>query len=169
MMYFLKGLVDELIKVFQANILGYYKSIDKIPIYNWDKVTNGEYKYLFKRRIGIVPEYFKTIVSDMFFQLEKVNMDHIRERLDVTYVRSLYVTTKDIQYYNKANFMQKALDKKLSKKVKRGTLNDQVNLIETTFNSIGSIDVHKVNAQRFYSMFNLAVKKIEASKKNGNN
>ena len=170
MRYFLKIFFGELIKIYHAKILGYYTSIDKIPIYNWDKVVGGEYKYLFKKRIGKVPSYFNQIVETMFYQLELVNMDSINERLNIAYVRSLYVTTKNKKYFNQANFMQAALDKKLEKNHKKSTLNEQINFIETTFNSLGAIDKHKMDAQSFYSKLNLAIKRNEElASRHGNN
>lgn len=171
MIYFFKVFFKELFLNIYAKMLGYYTSVDKIPIYNWDKIENGHYEYLYKHKIGHVPEYFKKVISDMFFQFETVNSDLIQKRLDLAYLRSLYVTSKRIDFYNKARFLAAEIERMTEKEVKKSTLNEKINFVETTFNSIGSIDKHKVDAQRFYSMLNLAIKKIDniRAKSHGNN
>ena len=101
----------------------------------------------------------------MFFQFEKVNMTMIEKKLNLAYIRSLFVTTNDVKFLNQANFLAAEIEKHESQDIKKTTLNEKINFIETTFNSIGAIDKHKMDAGRFYSMFNLAIDKIESQRK----
>lgn len=165
--YFFKVLIAELKAIVKAKRIGYYTSIDDIPIYNWNKIENGEYKYLFKssakRDFLKVPEFFPSIISEMFYQFEKVNMTMIEKRHTLAYLRSLFVTTGRVDFLNKSRHLEaeiKRLEKE-SSKVKKSTLNERINLIESTFHSIGNIDVKKMSASRFYSLLHLAIKNIE--------
>jgi hypothetical protein len=168
--YFFKILFGELIKIYHAKILGYYTSVDKISIYRWDKIENGEYQYLFKKKIGKVPEYFKLIITDMFYQFDNVNMSMINKQLNLAYLRSLYVTTKRSDFLNKARSLEAEILKELDIKIKGLPLNKQINFVETIFNSIGSIDKHKMDASRFKSLLNAAVEKLDQlNKSHGNN
>ena len=172
MSFFFKILFNELwLNFYAKKIKGYYISVDLIPIYNWDKIENGEYEYLYKRKAKRYPEYFKHVISEMFFQFENVNTDMITKQHQLAYIKSLYVTTKNIKYYNKANFLASEINKELSHKIKKQSLNEKINFIETTFNSIGSIDKHKMDASRFNSILNKAIKKVEQleSQRNANN
>ncbi len=169
MIYFFKVLFSELLKIYHARILGYYKSVDKIPIYNWDKIEQGEYQYLFKKKIAKVPEYFKVIITEMFYQFEHVNMDMILKQLDYAYLKSLYVKTKNPDFLNKARSKESEIVKDLNHDIKKTPLNKQINFVETVFNSIGSIDKHKMDASRFKSLLNAAIEKQEKMLSHGNN
>ena len=70
-----------------------------------------------------------------------------------------------------ANFLAAEIQKEESKPANNKPLNEQINFVESTFNSIGSIDKHKMDAGRFKSLLNQAVKKVEQlnSKANGSN
>jgi hypothetical protein len=165
--YFFRILFTELKILLKAKKIGYYTSIEDIPIFNWDKIENGKYKYLFKSSIKRdylqVPKFFSNIISEMFYQFEKVNMTMIEKRHKLAYLTNLYVTTKRVDFLNKSRHLKAEIDRleKEQSKQNRSTLNEKVNLIETTFSSIGSIDVKKMSASRFYSLLYLAIKTIE--------
>lgn len=159
MIFFLKVFFKELFLNLYAKMLGYYTSLEIIPIYNWSKLEEGKLQYLYKKRIGKVPEYFKLVFEQMFYEFEKLDTTMIDKRLRLAYLRSLFQTTKNMQYYNKANFLMAEIKKDIQVKPKSMTLNERVNYIESTFNSIGTIDIHKMSASRFYSLLNLAIEK----------
>lgn len=169
--YFFKGLFAELKAANKARKIGYYTSIEDIPIYSWDKIENGEYKFLFKSDIKRdflkIPEFFPKIIEEMFFQFEKVNMTLIEKRHKLSYLRNLFVSTGRVDFLNKSRHLQAEIEQleKEHLKAKKTTLNEKVNLVETSFSSIGSIDVKKMSASRFYSLFHLAIKKIDANNK----
>ncbi len=164
--YFLKILFTHIKINIKAEKLSYYTSIDDIPIYNWDKIENGEFKYLFKDKQGVVPEYFNKIISDMFYQFEHINMDMIEKKHTLAYLMNLYATTKRTDFLMKAKHLAAEINKEESIPVKKSTLNSKVNYIESSFKSIGSIDVKKMSVSRFYSLLNLAIKQ---NKSNGTN
>jgi hypothetical protein len=147
----------------KAKKLGYYTSIADIPMYNWDKIEQGEFKYLFKKGSGVIPEYFPSIIQDMFFQFEKINIDSIEKKHKLAYLKNLYVTTKRTDFLNKHNHLKAEIEKEEKREIKKTTLNEKVNYIESVFNSIGNIDVKKMSAGRFYSLLDLAIKKAETN------
>ena len=163
--YFLKVLFSEIGITIYSKIVGYHTSIDIISAYRWHKIEEGELKYLYKRgMIEKIPKIFNLIFRDMFYQFEKIDPLYFRKMHKLAYLRSMYVTTKNIRFLNDANTLSNSIEKKNTKKISH-TLNEKVNFIESTFNSIGSIDVHKISASRFYALLDMAIKKAE----NGNN
>lgn len=169
----LKGVFREIFLILYAKIFGYYKSVDKLPIYNWIQSLKGDYKYLYKRRIKSTPRFFERWHMQLFFQLEKVDMGYFNDLLKLKYLQSLYVTTKNIKYYNMANFHKAAMDDKKKKrnqlKSKSESLNDMVTLIEETMQGIGQIDVYKISTSRFYSLYYRAIEKRKEINRHGNN
>lgn len=157
----------ELFYLLYAKIFGYYKSIDYLPIYNWFKLIEGDYSYLYMRRIKNYPYSFADLYGEMFFQLEKVDITRFEKMHKVAYLRSLYATTKRIQYYNSANFLEAEIlaEKKKGKAQKGSSLNDMLNFIEQVLSMLGQIKVHDMSTSRFFSLYNLAVDK---NRKHGN-
>lgn len=159
--YFFRVLMINIIINYQAEILGYYNTIEEIPIYNWAKIEEGKYEYLFKGKKGKVPEFFPKIITDMFFQFETINMEMIEKKHRLAYLKNLYLTTKRVDYLMKYRHLEAQIKQQESKKQNKSTLNEKINFIETVFSSIGSIDVHQMSASRFYSLYNAAIKKVE--------
>ena len=143
------------------NRLRYYTSIEYIPIYNWYQIELGKFEYLFKNKKGKVPAFFSQIIEDMFYQFEIVDMTAIAKRHKLAYLMSLFVTSGRIDFLNKARHLKAEIERDSQKIVKNSTLNERVNFIEASFNSIGSIDVKKMSASRFYSLYHMAIKKAE--------
>jgi hypothetical protein len=162
----LKAACLELFLITYAKLTGYYKHIDKLPIYNWFKLVDGEYNYLFKRRIKNHPRFFKRLYMELFFQLEKVDMTYFEEIHKLYYLRSLYVTTKKPQYLNQANFLEASMQKRKSSKPLK--LNDILSYIEDTLKSVGQIDVHKMSTSYFFHLYYRAIDKNKPSR-HGNN
>jgi hypothetical protein len=144
-----------------AEKLGYYKSIDDIPIYNWDKIEQGYFEYLYIDKIGTIPEYFMNVIGDMFFSLEKVNMKMIEKKHRRAYLKNLHASTGRPDFLVDYKLLDAEIKKEESKEVQRTTLNEKINFVETAFNSIGSIDPKIMSAGRFYSLLDLALKKVE--------
>jgi hypothetical protein len=171
--FFLKILFTHIKINRKAEKLGYYTSIDDIPIYNWDKIENGKFEYLFKDKKGEVPEYFKQVISDMFFQFDKINMTLIEKKHKLAYLRSLVLTSSNrnqqVRYLNMSNHLDAEIKELESKSIKKSTLNEKINYIETVFYSINSIDPKKTSASRFYSLFNLAIDRATKINSNGSN
>lgn len=162
----LKGAFKEILLVTYAKIFGYYKSVHKLPIHNWDEALKGDYSYLYKRRIKNTPRFFERLQMHLFFQLEKVNMDYFNDILKLKYLQSLHITTKNAKYLNQANSLKAAMKKK-KKPVKTETLNGMVTIIEEMFNDIGKINIFKISTSRFYSLYYRAIeKRTDLMKKN---
>lgn len=155
----LKAAFRELFLIIYAKVFGYYKNIDKLPIYNWNKLANGDYSYIYKRRIKGTPRFFKRLHLELFYQFEKVEMSGFDDILKLAYLRSLYVTTGQSRFLNKANFLEAKINSKPEGKPPK--LNDMLNVIEETFKSIGQIDIYKMSTSRFYSLYYRAIEKIK--------
>lgn len=166
MILFIKTFLRELLITLFAKISGYYISIDDISAYNWHHVEQGELQYLYKRLIfKKVPSIFKDVVKEMFFQFEKIDPTYFRRIHKLAYLKSLYLTSKNIRYLNDANTLEyNILNDDPKKKVKH-TLNEKINFMEAIFNSPGQINPKKLSASRFYSLLDLAIQK---SNKNAN-
>lgn len=167
--FFLKTFFEQLRINLKAKKLGYYTSIDDIPIYNWNQIEQGKFEFLFKDKQGKVPIFFTQIISDMFFQFEHINLDLIRKKHKAAYLLSLFVTKKDVKYLNQYRHLEAEIKKDESKKVKRQTLNQKVNYIEETFNQIASIDVKKISTSRFYSLYYQAIERNRKLRQDANN
>ena len=167
--FFIKTLFAQIDINKKAGKLGYYTSIEDIPIFNWDKIEGGKYEFLFKDKQGEIPEFFQNIISDMFFQFEKINMGMIEKRHKLAYLRNLYATTNRVDFLNKARHLESEIQIEENQPIKKSTLNEKVNYIESVFNSIGSIKVKEMSASRFYSLLNLAMAEVEKRNRHGVN
>lgn len=165
MIIFIREFIRELLLTIYSRILGYYTHIDDISIYNWYHVEQGDLTYLYKRiRIKKTPAIFKDILKDMFYQFDKIDPTYFRKIHKLAYLKSLYVTTMNVRYLNDANTLEHRISEDSPKRIIKQSLNEKVNFIESVTHSIGSIDVKKMSASRFYSLLDLAIKKAE----NGN-
>jgi len=157
--YGLKAAFSEIFLITYAKTFGYYKHIDMLPIYNWDKAAKGDFTYLYKHRIKRTPRFFKRWFLELFYQLKKVKMDGFVDTLNLEYLESIYVTSGNPLYLNKARSLRAKMEKE--EKVEAQELDDMINLIEETFRSIGTIDVHKMSTMRFYSLYHRAIEKYK--------
>lgn len=155
----LKAALSEVFLITYAKVFGYFKHIDKLSIYNWDKAAKGDFTYLYKHRIKSVPRFFKRWFMELFYQLKKVKMDGFVDTLNLAYLKSIYVTSGNPLYLNKARSLEAKIANE--EKVEAHDLDDMINLIEETFKSIGSIDVHKMSTMRFYSLYHRAIEKMK--------
>lgn len=160
--FFLKVFFGELLIMGYAEIFGYYKRLDEIPIFNWFEVLNGKYNYLYKKRIKKVPSIFGQVYMNIFYQMDRINADYFRKIHKLAYLRSLHATTDQVRYLNQANFLEAEIIKTAKNPDKGIGLNDMLNIIEETFNNIGMIDKYKMDAARFYSLYYRAEEKIKA-------
>ncbi len=157
----LKAGFKEFSLITYAKIAGYYKHIDYLPIYNWDKLSNGEFNYLYKFKIKPTPRFFKRWYVELFYQFEKIEMSGFEDMLKLAYLKSLYVTTKQAKYLNMARSLEKRIKDKPKSKPQK--LNDMVNFIEESGVIRYEINVHKMSTSRFYSLYYRAIKKTKDS------
>ena len=166
MIFAFKIFISELWLIFYANWRGYYKHIDKLPVYNWFKLSEGDYSYLYKKkRLKRCPEFFRALHMELWFQMEQIDPSYIRKLHKHAYLKSLYATTKNPRWINSANFLKAELESEKKVMQELPKLNDMLNIIEETFNNIGQIDVYKMSTSRFFSLLNKA---IDKNKKHGN-
>jgi hypothetical protein len=148
-----------------AKVFGCYKRLDKIPIFNWFEVLEGRYEYIYKRPIKRYPAIFGEYYLGMFYQMDKIDAEYFRKIHKLAYLRSLYATTSQIRFFNQANFLEAEIKKMVENVGKGQTLNEMLNIIEEAYNSLGTIDKHKMDAARFYSLYYKACDKLTPKKK----
>lgn len=166
MIIFIITFIKEILLTLYAGIIGYYKHIDDISMYNWHHIEQGDLTYLYKRfKIKRTPEIFKTVFQEMFYQFEKIDPTYFRRMHKLAYLKSLYLTTNQIRFLNDANTLEYNMLKEEPKKRNKQTLNEKINFMEAVFNSPGQINPKKLSASRFYALLDLAIQK---SNKNAN-
>jgi hypothetical protein len=94
---------------------------------------------------------------DMLFQMEKLDLTILRKRADLAILQALAARTQNKSLKFQADILAKEI-KELSKTDADGmTLNEFINFIELSFNSIGMIDPDKMKAKRAFSLYHLAI------------
>ena len=159
MWYVIKLFVREMSLFFYAWLFGYYKHIDTLPIYNWFKLLDGDYTYLYKKRIAQTPYLFQDLYGQLFFQMEKVEMGYFENVHKLAYLKSLYVTTKNPQFLNQARSLEHRMIEENKNDNKKPKLNDMLNYIEETFSNIGQVNPMTTSTSRFYALYNRAIDK----------
>lgn len=167
--FFLKVFTREFSLARYAKTVGFYTNLDIIPIYNFYQLFDGKLEYLYKKkRIKKYPEYFKTVFVELFYQMEKVDMYMIEKQHKLQYLYSLYLTTKRSDFLNKARSLAHEIKKEKEHEKVNESLNESVNFIEMNNNSIGAIDVHKIAASRFYSLYYATIEKLKSGNTQSN-
>ena len=159
MWYAIKLFVREMYLLGYAKLFGYYNHIDILPIYNWFKLLEGDYTYLYKKRIAQTPHLFQDLYRMLFFQMEKVEMGYFENVHRLAYLKSLYVTTKKPQFLNQARSLEHRMKEQNKKGGSKPKLNDMLNYIEKTFSKEGTLDPKKISTSRFYSLYHMAIEK----------
>lgn len=140
----------------------YYKSIDKLPVYNWFMIQNNDLKWLYKYRIfKYIPGFFLKVITDMVYQFETLDLTMIRKRAEYEILRSMAARQNNKNLEFNANLIEKEIEK-LEKKIKDDnglTLNGFLDYIEMTFESIGSLDPYKLSTSRAFSLYHKAIEK----------
>lgn len=151
-------LIDKLILLFPI----YYTDLNKISVFKWFSVIEGNKNELFKFKIfNHIPYKFDEIILDMMFQSENLNLNPIQKRADLAILQSLAARTENKSMKFQADVLAKEIEneEKNNQNAKTMTLNEFIDYIEITFNQINSIDIHKTSAGRCFSLFNKAVER----------
>jgi hypothetical protein len=91
----------------------------------------------------------------MLFQFDIINKDLIKKRADLVLLKSKALRTGDKSMEFLAATSEKEFNES-NKSVKGLTLNEFIDYIEVTFESIGKIDPYKISASRGFSLFKRA-------------
>jgi hypothetical protein len=139
----------------------YYTRMDKISIAKWFDVMDGKVENLYKFTwIKWIPAKFIQIVDDMYFQLENVNTEIIKQEAELAILYSQAARTGNKMMEFKADGEKKKLDDKKTELAKNKTmkLNAFLNVIELTLN-YQNIDPDKMKASRAFSLYHIAVER----------
>lgn len=146
----------------------YYKSINKISLYNYWQIRENKYQFLYKfSGINYIPGFFFQASLNLTFQLDNLDLEVLRNKKQIAIMESMYARTKKGIYKFESGQLQKQVEKRIIENSlkKECTLNEFIDYIELTFESIGMIDPYKMSAGRVFSLHNKAVEKNQRLEK----
>jgi len=98
----------------------YYKSLNTLPIFNFEQCKKGEYQYLLIGNIDDLPEKyppsFVSIFMDMLFELEHANTDMVHTLYRIAKYDNKFAQTKEGKWKVKRDLLQYEYDQKLKDK-----------------------------------------------------
>lgn len=142
----------------------YWKSINKMPVWYWFEIQKGSLKSLYKfKKFKYVPSFFFTIVQNMLYEFDNLDLTILRKKKDIAILKSLAARTGDKGYKFDADILNEEIEQeeKALKDIRTMTINDFTDYIELTFNQIGSIDPFKMSTAKAFSLFHKAKEKTE--------
>lgn len=150
----------------------YYKSIHKMPVYNWFMCQQNDLKYMYKVRLfNYVPAFFLKVLTDMVYQFDKLDLTVLRKQSEYEILRSLAARQQDKNLKFNADLLKKEIEKleNKSKKDVNLTIDGFIDYIELTFDRPGTLDPFKISTARAFSLYHKAVEKNEAARKHYEN
>lgn len=128
----------------------YYKSLDTLPIYNFDQCKKGNYQFLYYGNIDELPEKYPSTFVNMFmkliYTLNHVDTDMVDLLYKIAKFDNKYAATKDKKFLNKKNMLQYEYDEKL-KKTETQDFWTQVGIVEKHMNR--DINVYTCSTNKF--------------------
>ena len=155
-----KGLYKRIIEIILKRLPIYYKHIDRLPVYNWFKISKGELQYLYKYKIKYIPTFFPELVLKMVYQFEKLDLTLLRKKAEYQVLLSMAARQQNKSLKFNADIMAKEIDN-IEKKLSQNdvSLDGFLDYIELTFNNIGSLDPKKLSTSRAFSLYHKAVER----------
>jgi hypothetical protein len=144
--------------------------MDKISIAKWFEIMDGKVENLYKFTfIKWIPLKFVKIVEDMYFQLENVNTEIIKQDAELAILYSQAARTGNKMMKFKADSEKIRLEnKKIELSKNKGMkLNSFLNYIELTLN-YQNIDPEKMKASRAFSLYHIAVERNKELERKNN-
>jgi len=144
----------------------YYTNIDELPIYNFFKVSKGNYEYLYKDSKDYDKPYqkelFQYIFTNMYFQFRKLDNTYLRNKAQLEIYWSKWIIEKNYRWKNEFNTLKNKIETEVKSEL---NIDDFTDYIERTFNQpVGSIDVHKVSTSKAFNNYNRAKEHNKKSK-----
>jgi len=133
----------------------YYTHINELPLYNFAKIINGDFSYLYEKRHKRVPKvFFQNIFRNMSYQFKQLDNTYLRMQADAADYYAKYIRTGNIRWKNEYNTILNKLNKFQKSNF---DLDEFLDYIERTFNHApGSIDPKKISTSRAFSNFQKA-------------
>ncbi len=144
----------------------FYKDLNEIPLFNWWQCKNGKYEYLWKKHDSYVPQFFKKVFDDMYFQLDYVDTEEIRKEVQKNIYYSKYLTTQDIKWKRKADTESAKVKLIKSVPTKELKLNDLIKSVQKALDINYYLDARIISAGYFWNLYSDA---INQSSKHGYN
>ena len=168
--YLLRSGIRKIIDFLILKLPIYYTRMDKISIAKWFEIMDGKVENLYKFTfIKWIPVKFVKIVEDMYFQLENVNIEIIKQEADLAILYSQSIRTGNKMLKFKADSEKIKLEnKKIELSKNKGMkLNSFLNYIELTLN-YQNIDPEKMKASRAFSLYHIAVERNKELERKNN-
>lgn len=144
---------------------GYYIHIDELPLKNFFKIKNGEYKYLWIKDVEkpFNKFLFMGVFQQMRFQFKELDNDYLRAQLLAAEYESKYVrSTKQadkVRWLNYWTTQQKVVD---NWKSSDWDIDDFTDYIERTYGlAPGSIDIEKISTSKGFNNFHRAIEIVK--------
>jgi len=160
-------MINEFIKGFRKGISiaksakkkNYYEHIDEVPVYNFFKIANGKYQYLYKDKKDYDSDYpkelFRIVFTNMYFQFRKLDNTYLRDKAKLEIYWSRWISGGEYRWKNEFNTLANKIETEVKKEL---NLDDFTDFIERTFNnSVGSLDVYKVSTSKAFNNYHRAV------------
>jgi len=146
----------------------YYTNIDELPIFNFFKIKNGLYEYLWRHEKDRGKKYpkglFLQVFQDMYFQFKKLDNTYLRNLADLADYESKYARTGLSRWKNEYNTLKAKIERTKPKDL---NMDDFTDYIEHSLgHHVGSIDVHRTSISK---AFNNYFRALEKNKKHANN
>jgi len=146
--------LDKIIKLLPI----YYTSIDRMPIAYWFELQNNKFEVLYKIRLfKRIPNFFYQIANDMYFQFDNLDMTLLRKKADMIVLSSIAARTNNASIKFQSEVLKREIEKKVGKSGNEMKLNDFIDYIELTFESIGMVKPYETSTSRVFSLYHKAV------------
>jgi len=86
-----KGLYKGIFEAILKRLPIYYTSIDNLPVYNWFKISKGEFKYLYKVNLSYIPNFFGHVIVNMVYQFDYLDLSLLRKKAEFQVLKSMAV------------------------------------------------------------------------------
>ena len=140
----------------------YYTHISELPLYNFFKIKDGYFEYLWVNEKDYDRPYskylFMAIFQEMWYQFPNLDNRYLRDKATLTDYESKYIRTSSSRWKNEYNTLKAKLEKEEENK-QNLILDDFTDYIEHTFKyTIGSIDVKKISTLKAFNNYYKAIK-----------
>lgn len=142
-------------KIIESDL--YYYDINEIPLLNWWKCSEGDLTYLWKKRRVDVPVFFKSIFSNMYFQVDYLDTSELRKKLQISIYENKYLISKDVKWKRQADTLKKELENK-NKDEKESKLNDLIRNVSKILGINYYLNPSEITAGYFFSLYKEAQK-----------
>ena len=140
----------------------YYTHISELPVYNFFKIKDGHFEYLWINEKDYERPYskylFMAIFQEMWYQFPNLDNRYLRDKVTLTDYESKYLRTCSARWKNEYNTLKAKIEEE-EKNHKNLLLDDFTDSIEHAFkHPVGSMDTKKVSTLKAFNNYYRALK-----------